>query len=105
MGSEGATRRLVRSVLDRLLDDSTQSAVPSPTEGDDIDRLTRDVGRDIENLLNTRRRCTNCSPEFQELQRSLIEYGIPDFTGLNMSLPSEREQMRLVIERAIRLFE
>jgi type VI secretion system protein ImpF len=105
MGSEGATRRLVRSVLDRLLDDSTQSAVPSPTEGDDIDRLTRDVGRDIENLLNTRRRCTNSPPEFQELQRSLIEYGIPDFTGLNMSLPSEREQMRLVIERAIRLFE
>jgi type VI secretion system protein ImpF len=35
----------------------------------------------------------------------VLEYGIPDFTGLNMSLPSEREQTRLAIERAIRQFE
>jgi type VI secretion system protein ImpF len=34
-----------------------------------------------------------------------VEYGIPDFTGLNLSLPSEREQTREAIERAIREFE
>jgi type VI secretion system lysozyme-like protein len=34
-----------------------------------------------------------------------VEYGIPDFTGLNLSLPSERERTRQAIERAIRDFE
>jgi type VI secretion system protein ImpF len=98
--------RLKRSVLDRLLEGSaaTESGA-SWLNDDDMDRVMRDVRRDLENLLNTRRRCIPCPPEFRELQRSLVEYGVPDFTGLNMSLPSEREQMRLAIERAIRQFE
>jgi type VI secretion system protein ImpF len=35
----------------------------------------------------------------------LVEYGIPDFTGLNMSVPAERERVRLEIERVIRRYE
>ena len=98
--------RLVSSVLDRLLEDSVQTvAALPPSDGADLRQLTLDVGRDLENLLNTRRRCKACPPELQELNRSLIDYGIPDFTGLNMGAEAEQEQMRLAIERAIRQFE
>jgi type VI secretion system protein ImpF len=106
MGSSDNNLRLVSSVIDRLLEDSTQSdGALARSDGEDLRQLTLDVGRDVENLLNTRRRCQACPPQFQELNKSLIDYGIPDFTGLNMSVPAEREQTRLAIERAIRQFE
>lgn len=100
-------QQLVSSVLDRLIDDPTHANVAAAPRVDsaDFDQLTADVGRDLENLLNTRRRCVACPQELDEVNKSLVEYGIPDFTGLNMSLPTEREQTRLAIERAIRQFE
>jgi type VI secretion system protein ImpF len=97
-------RRLVGSVLDRLIEDVTEAAAPV-REGDDLTQLLQNVRRDLEHLLNTRRRCVACPPAYRDLHRSLLEYGIPDFTGLNLSLPTEREQTRLAIERAIRQFE
>jgi type VI secretion system protein ImpF len=97
---------LVSSLLDRLIDDPVRIETASSTaDGEDLRELMLNVGRDLEDLLNTRRRCLPCPPGFTELQRSLVEYGIPDFTGLNMSLPVEREQTRQTIERAIRYFE
>jgi type VI secretion system protein ImpF len=97
--------RLVSSVVDRLLERSDSPVALPGADGDDLGRLMREVGRDLEALLNTRRRCLVCPPELHYLTTSLLEYGIPDFTGLNLSLPSEREQTREAIERAIREFE
>ena len=107
MSPRDTPRRLVSSILDRLLDDPARSATSTSSmgEGQDLRELMLNVGRDLEDLLNTRRRCLPCPPGYPELQRSLIEYGIPDFTGLNMSLPIEREQTRQAIERAIKSFE
>src|SRR5262245_52016910 len=106
MGSSDQNQRLVTSVLDRLRDDSTEHPGQSlQFDGEDLGQLTQAVGRDLENLLNTRRRCRSSPPQLEEVGRSVIEYGIPDFTGLNMTLPSERELTRLAIERAIRQFE
>ena len=100
-------RQLVSSVLDRLIEDPKRANAAAALRSDpaDVEQLMVDVGRDLENLLNTRRRCVACPPELADVTKSLVEYGIPDFTGLNMSLPSEREQTRLAIERAIRQYE
>jgi type VI secretion system protein ImpF len=75
------------------------------TGGQDIRQLKLSVRRDLENLLNTRRRCIESPADCRELKDSLVEYGIPDFTGLNMSVPAERERVRLEIERVIRRYE
>ena len=40
-----------------------------------------------------------------ELEQSLVNYGIPDFTGVNMSISSERERLRAIIQRVIEQFE
>jgi type VI secretion system protein ImpF len=98
-------RRLVSSVLDRLLDDPNPSGEPPRSSGQPLSQLKRSVTRDLENLLNTRRRWKEFPPESRDLEGSLINYGIPDFTGLNMSVPSERERTRAEIERVIRRFE
>ena len=97
-------RRLVSSILDRLTDDPHAGGELARSAGH-LSHLKRSVSRDLENLLNTRRRWKEFPPESRELEASLINYGIPDFTGLNMSLPSEREQTRAEIERVIRRFE
>lgn len=97
-------RRLASSVVDRLLHGSTE-VTSLRTGGQDIRQLKLSVGRDLENLLNTRRRCIESPADCRELKDSLVEYGIPDFTGLNMSRPVERERARLEIERVIRRYE
>ena len=71
----------------------------------ELDQSRQQDLRDLESLLNTRRRCVESPADYRELKDSLVEYGIPDFTGLNMSLPAERERARLEIERVIRRYE
>jgi type VI secretion system protein ImpF len=99
-------RRLASSVLDRLLQSLPHDGgIQAWHTGADLSQLKAEVGRDLENLLNTRRRCVSLPPELAEVNKSLGVYGIPDFTGLNMSVLTERERARLEIERVIRRFE
>jgi len=102
----GNNRRLMASVVDRLIEEPAADGVPTlERDVDDVAQQVRNVARDLEHLLNTRRRCLGSPADYKELNTSVIDYGIPDFTGLNMSRPSEREQTRATIERAIRQFE
>ena len=97
---------LIPSVFDRLLDDEpTNSRETARSRRQVLRELKQSVGRDLENLLNTRQRWGDLSEAMEELQESLVNYGIPDFTGMNMSIPSERELLRGVIERVILRFE
>jgi type VI secretion system protein ImpF len=59
----------------------------------------------LENLLNTRWRPVPWPPELTELEQSLVNYGIPDFSGVNLSTPQDREDFRTTVERTIRMFE
>ncbi len=86
---------LVPSVLDRLIDLDPQAATESPKSRSVVLReLKVSIGRDLENLLNTRWRPVSYPPELEQLDVSLVNYGIPDFASANMSRPSEREKMR-----------
>lgn len=97
---------LVPSVLDRLLDDDPGNTQEAPRSRHQVLRdLKQSVRRDLENLLNTRWRCVAWPPNLEEVDLSLVNYGIPDFTGINMAAPSERERLRQIIERIVRKFE
>jgi type VI secretion system protein ImpF len=97
---------LMPSLLDRLLDDEPGNSHEVPKARHQVLReLKQSVRRDLENLLNTRWRCTAWPPNMDEIELSLINYGIPDFTGINMAAPSERERLRQIIERIVRKFE
>jgi len=106
MAQKDENRPFASSILDRLLDDEPGNRKEQPrSPGQQLRELKHGLRRDLENLLNTRWRCRVWPPELDELDVSVINYGIPDFTGVNMSVPAERENLRVVIQRAITRFE
>jgi type VI secretion system protein ImpF len=93
-------------VLDRLLDDDPTASRETPkTRTQVLRELKQSVRRDLENLLNTRRRAVAWPEEFEELRQSLLGYGLPDITGSDLGSVPSREQFRRVMEQVIRQFE
>src|SRR5262245_34795135 len=101
-----ADQPLVPSVLDRLLDeDPTVSREPAKTRNQVLRELKQSVRRDLENLLNTRRRCLSWPSGLGELDRSLVNYGIPDFTSISVGSADVRAEFCRIIEAVIREYE
>jgi type VI secretion system protein ImpF len=101
-----ADQLLLPSLLDRLIDNDPQVSHEASRNRSQLLRdLKQAVRRDLENLLNTRIRCVPFRSEFKELRMSLVNYGIPDLTGLSLGGPKEREEFRRTIQSVIRQFE
>jgi type VI secretion system protein ImpF len=93
-------------LLDRLIDDAPeQKADPPLSPGEALAVLRRSVRRDLEALLNARRRWRPWPAHLAELDTSSIGYGIPDFTAGVLNDPRQRESLRAEIEATIRRFE
>ncbi len=101
-----ADQDLQPSLLDRLQDDDPTRPDPvSRSRGQHLRELREAVRRDIENLLNTRQRCLPPPPGLTELAVSTVNYGIPDFSGVDLAAKDRREEFRRSVEEAIRRFE
>lgn len=88
---------LVPSLMDRLL---------SGRRGKKTLRDVRQfVAADLEDLLNTRCRCGVLPEEMQELKVSMVNYGLPDFTGVKMSNARSRVELRRLLEDTIHRYE
>ncbi len=97
---------LVPSVLDRLLDDDPEATRESPASRHQVLRkLKAAVGRDLENLLNTRMRCLTLPDPCKELKQSLVNYGIPDITGARLGSVQERGDFCRQLQAIIRQYE
>jgi type VI secretion system protein ImpF len=102
--SNDPTARL--SLLDRLIDDEPEQPVDKPVSTAQARvALRRSVLRDLEALMNTRRRWRRWSPELTELSVSCVGYGIPDFTAGVVNDPLQRERLRAEVEMTIHRFE
>jgi type VI secretion system protein ImpF len=89
--------------LDRLIDyEPGVSRETQRTRAQLLSDLKQSVRRDLENLLNTRWRCASWPPNLDQIESSLANYGIPDFTASNSGAASFREQLRRIIENTIR---
>ncbi len=98
--------RLLPSVYDRLIDHQPNLQTESPkSQSQVIYELKQSLRRDLENLLNTRWTCTKWPPDYEELELSLINYGIPDFTGVNMGGPENQNRLIQIVRKAIEKFE
>ncbi len=93
-------------LLDRLIDDSPgDERDPPMSAGEALTALRMSVRRDLEALLNARRRWRSWPAELKELDTSPIGYGIPDFTSGAMNEAGRRELLRAEVEATIRRFE
>jgi type VI secretion system protein ImpF len=97
--------RVRLSVLDRLMDSPPGSEGDWRNAGDAFMLLRRAVRRDLEALLNARRRFDPVPPRFTALANSCFTFGLPDFTAGAMNDAASREALRKEIERSIRQFE
>ena len=98
---------ILPSVLDRLLDDEPgTSREPIPNRFQNLRELKKAVTRDLEDLLNTRQEMLEELPsEFAEVSRSLVSYGLPDFTSFSLLSKHDRNRIRRAVEQAIANFE
>lgn len=97
---------LVPSVLDRLLDDDPGVTRETPKSRHQVLReMKQGLRRDLEDLLNTRRRALPWPAHLAELAVSLVSYGVPDITGADLGSPAGREQYRRTVEEVLRRFE
>ena len=97
---------VTQSVLDRLLDNEPDNqAEAGLTRSQSVRALKASVRRDLEWLLNTRRTPIEAGEEFTELNRSLYNYGFPDFSTFSLSNPRDQKRMLESLETTISIFE
>ena len=108
-GSPGARSGPLRAqlpLLDRLLDaDAGAAELHTPSAAEALERLHAAVRRDLEALLNSRRRRRPLPPLLTELSSSIINYGIPDPTSGSYAVPELRQALVREVEATIRRFE
>ncbi|MGB7069391.1 MAG: type VI secretion system baseplate subunit TssE [Pyrinomonadaceae bacterium] len=98
--------RVTPSVFDRLIDFEPRQSKEAPkSRSSSLRELKQSVRRDLEWLFNTRCYLKSFDIDLEESQKSVAFYGLPDFTGLSVSSPTEQKRFTYELESAIRTFE
>ncbi len=94
------------SLLDRLIDQQPDRQVENEKSRHQLmSEIRENVRRDLERLLNTRFRCISPPDNCYELDRSLINYGLPDLNVINFLNAAGTEQFCRLVEQHIKRFE
>jgi len=100
MANPSASDPLVASILDRLIDNAPEQTQEAPRT-QVIAELRDAIRRDLEFLLNTRWHCMhNDKLELAE-DPVLMDYGIPDFTSLNLNDEDNRIRLTHLLEKIV----
>ncbi len=81
------------------------SSPEAPTWEESVATFKANVLRDLEWLLNTRESGDPAEAPYSELERSIYNYGLPDFASMAADSASTRARLQRSIEREIELFE
>ena len=91
-----------QSLLDRLVDDDPGRSNEITLTGPKLMRALRNaIRRDVQALLNTRRRCVPLPDGLDQLRGGIADYGIPDFSSRNLTSRKRREEFVREIEACI----
>jgi len=94
------------SILDRLIDLNPEvSNEPVQDNMFNIGQIKASVRGNLENLLNARRMIGADELSDQDLNASLLSYGLRDFTSCNPESQSVRQKLRHDIEKMVSQFE
>jgi type VI secretion system protein ImpF len=103
MASSDSEQALMPSILDRLID--PDSAGTAWRHGYGVDQMMDAVQRDLEDLLNTRQSHQGLPEGYQEVQNSIVAYGLPELTSLHAHTPSQRAAIGRILETIVARFE
>jgi type VI secretion system protein ImpF len=94
------------SLLDRLIDNDLRAKADTPmTRNQSVRQLRASLKRDLEWLLNSRRIPDEAGESTPELQRSLFNYGLPDFSNLSVRSVEDQNRLLWLMETAVAYFE
>lgn len=94
------------SVLDRLIDyEPRQSKEPPKSRTRTLSELKQAVRRDLEWLLNTKRMVIYVDENLEEVNDSVVVYGLRDLTSLSVRSLEQRNFLIKEVERTIKTFE
>lgn len=106
MSRVSSQQPLLPSVLDRLIDlEPDVSTEPAWRQSQPLREYEMSVLRDLEALLNTRQTLADIPEGYCELPRSVLAYGLPDFSAAGIGSPQERELLRRAVLGTIEQFE
>lgn len=98
--------RFEPGLLDKLFNDEPHRPAPAAMRRLSLDELKGTVARDIESLLNARIVFTDERlAALPECKRSVLTYGLNDFSGLSLASHDDRETICESIQRAIERHE
>ena len=96
-------KKLLSPILDRLLYGDRYGASPQPHQV--LRQLRESVRRDLEHLFNTRYRCVGPPPECDSLEKSLVNFGLPDLSTINLTSSLSRKEFCRQVEQTILNYE
>ena len=94
---------ILPSILDRLID--PESGGTAALRGYNIRQMVDAVRRDLEDLLNTRQSHQGLPDEFEQVRDSIVTYGLPDFSSVNVQRSNQVARMGELIEEIVGRFE
>lgn len=98
--------RVTPSLVDRLIDlEPRMSQEPPKSRSNSLRELKQSVRRDLEWLLNTRCHTMDFDEKLDEIKKSILYYGLPDFSGVSVKNYNEQKRLTIAIENAIKYFE
>ncbi len=99
-------RVLRQSVIDRLIDLDRGAAMDAPTTwSQSVRQLKNTLCRDLEWLLNTRRPLVELPAGCENLESSLLVYGITDIASIGRDNLEQQARLVKEVERAVSTFE
>ena len=95
-----------RMLLDEVYADALRAMRKPAPASLSLRELRASVARDIETLLNTRRELLfDVPPHFEEVRKSVLLFGLSDFTSYSLLNPQDRKTLRREVEEALTTFE
>jgi type VI secretion system protein ImpF len=95
-------KRFEPSFFDKLFDDEPHLPAPAAMRQLSLEELKSNVARDVEAILNTRIALTDAElAALPECQRSILTYGLNDFSGLSLASHYDRTFICKSIQQAI----
>lgn len=99
-------KKLRPSILDRLFDDEPDNKHDTDHgQHQQLKQLRSSVRRDLENLMNARFRVMEPGEEYQELENSLLNYGLPDLATINITDLDKRKEFTSKMQKILKEFE
>lgn len=99
-------KKLRPSVLDRLIDNEPHNqAENDPGQHQLLKQMRDSVRRDLETLLNTRYHIIAPPEEYAQLDKSLLNYGLPDLATVNIIDNKKRNEFTTRLEKILAEFE